>query len=143
MKITLHGKCTADNFQPDARYIWRDALKMFTGKRVTVTIELFRRQRTSPQNRYYWRVLVGGIRDQMVSDGWELSKDEVHELMKGKYLVQEKFNTQTGEVLQTIGSTAALSTVEFSQYNENVRRWAAETIGLTLPEPNEGFEIEY
>jgi hypothetical protein len=94
-----------------------------------------------PQNRYYWGVIVDLIHRQLVSDGWEVSKEDVHEMLKVKFAIKEIFNEATGEVMQSIRSTTEMSTTEFDSYNEDCKKWAAETLDLYIPDPNE-YEFE-
>ena len=141
MKHIIHGTSDGVNFLPEARYRWRDALRMLSGKAVTITIERKRRSRSIQQNRYYWGVIIEMIYRQLLDDGWEITKEDVHELMKVKYGAKELFNEATGEVMQTTRSTTDMSTTEFETYNENCKRWAAETIGLNIPDPNQ-YEFE-
>ena len=137
MKHTIYGKSDGLNFIPDARYRWHNALQHFAGKSITVTVERKTRVRTLPQNSYYWGCLITNIHLQLISDGWEVTQQQVHEMLKAKYLLAERYNEKTGEVMQIIRSTTEISTVEHNQYCEDVRRWAAETLGMNLPEPNE------
>jgi len=106
-----------------------------------VTMERKRRSRSIQQNRYYWGVVVEMIHRQLIDDGWEASKEDVHEMLKAKYNIKELYNETTGEVMQTVRSTTDLSTTEFEAYNESCKRWAAETIGLVIPDPQQ-YEFE-
>jgi len=141
MKHIIHGKSDGVNFIPEARYRWREALRMFEGKKVTIRMERFSKKRSMPQNRYYWGVIVELIYRQLVSDGWEVSKEDVHEMLKVKFAIKEIFNEATGEVMQSIRSTTEMSTTEFDSYNETCKKWAAETLDLYIPDPNE-YEFE-
>ena len=141
MKHIIHGTSDGVNFLPEARYRWRDALRMLSGKAVTITIERKRRSRSIQQNRYYFGVIVEMITRQLIADGWEVSKEDVHEMMKVKFATKELFNESTGEVMQTTRSTTDMSTTEFEEFNEACRRWAAEILGMNIPDPNQ-YEFE-
>lgn len=143
MKVTLHGTMTDNGFQPNARYMWSRTVKEFAGRKVSVTVELYRRKRTNQQNRYYWPVIVSGITSQFIEDGILISKEETHDMLRGMFLKKELLSEKTGEVIIVIRHTPTLSTVEMNDYCEHCRRWAAETLNLILPEPNEDIEIEY
>jgi hypothetical protein len=50
---------------------------------------------------------------------------------------REKFNIITEEVeIETI-STKDMTSIEFTNYVERIRQWAAEELGLEIPDPNE------
>ena len=142
MKHIINGRSDGVNFLPEFRYRWSHAMRQMADKRVTVTVELYQRKRTTLQNSYYWPVLVCGIHSQLVADGWDITKEQVHHDLKAKFAVKEIYNTETGEVKQVVRSTTELSTVEFNDFCENIRRWAAETLEIILPEPNEAGNYE-
>jgi hypothetical protein len=81
--------------------------------------------RTDPQNRYYFGVVV-----KILADELGYTKDELHEALKWKFL-------QVPGPLPTVKSTAKLSTVEFIDYIDEVVRWAAQDLGVVLPDPEE------
>ena len=70
-----------------------------------------------------------------------MSKEQTHELLKYKFLKRE-FITSDGDILQSVGSTTELSTIEFSEYKESIQQWASEYLNIIVPDPNEQIEIE-
>lgn len=106
------------------------AFKKLSGKRAEITVRPETKSRTNEQNRYLWGVVYKYISEEI---GYE--PEQVHELMKFKFLKIEilvKGNPET-----VIRSTTELSTEEFNQYVERIVRWAAEFLGLVIPDPNE------
>lgn len=106
------------------------AFKKLSGKRAEITVRPETKSRTNEQNRYLWGVVYKYISEEI---GYE--PEQVHELMKFKFLKIEilvKGNPET-----VIRSTTDLSTEEFNQYVERIVRWAAEFLGLVIPDPNE------
>ena len=59
----------------------------------------------------------------------------MHEILK------LKFNSKTlnykGKEFKVSQSTARLNTLEFEEYQDKIRQWAAEEWQLTIPLPNE------
>lgn len=103
-------------------------LKM-KGKTVQITIEERKKRRSNPQNAYYHGVVLKMIADFCGYRG----EDEIagiHEELKRKFL------PKIGN-LNITKSTSSLNTEEFSSFIENVRRWAAEELGIYIPDPNE------
>lgn len=97
----------------------------------TCTIANFKKDRSTAQNRYYWSVVLG-----MFSDATGYSVDELHETLKFQ-LLPTKIVT-IGSVRKEVStSTASLTTTQFEDYCEDIRRFAAETIGLVIPDPNQ------
>jgi hypothetical protein len=65
------------------------------------------------------------------------TKDEMHEILKYKFLKKEKVNENTGEIFEYIGSTAKLTKGEFVDLIEDLVRWSSESLGIILPMPGE------
>lgn len=82
--------------------------------------------RSLPQNKFYWSVVVDLIKQGLNDLGNEFSKEEVHEFLKAKFNTTELVNEDTGEIIQVPRSTATLTTIQFSEYIEKIQRFAAE-----------------
>jgi hypothetical protein len=111
-------------------------LLLFAGKRVTITIEKYKKIRSNEQNAYYHGVII-----KIISDYTGYSKEEVHELLKKEFIGKKTVKIGDREV--EIGeSTTKLTTTDFMGYISEIQQWCSETIGLYLPDPNE-IEKEY
>lgn len=90
--------------------------------------------RSLAQNRLYFGVYV-----KLISEHTGYSLDEVHELLKAKFLPKKlAVADQNGEVTDEFvigGSTAKLNKIEFGEYLERIQIWAAETLGVVVPDP--------
>ena len=85
-------------------------------------------QRSLKQNAAYWAIVVPAIADYC---GYE--KDEAHEALKFRFLRKG----EPDALLPTTRSTTELTVQEFEDYVRQVRQFAAETLGLDIPEPSE------
>lgn len=104
---------------------------------VKITIEDYKPGRSNSQNSYYWKVLVGGIKDHLSYIGEPASADAIHEYIKQRICpdlceISDKIDGQK----ITRYSTKGLTTEQHSQLAERVRAWAAER-GLQLQLPSE------
>lgn len=93
---------------------------------VELTVKPPIKHRSSPENRYYWSVII-----QMISDETGASPEDVHQEMKRMFL------RVGGEKIPITKSTTELSTTEFEDYVSKIRMWAASFLNLTIPLPNE------
>lgn len=89
--------------------------------------------RNLSQNDKYWAILEG------LSDYLGYTKEEIHELMKYKYLKYAK--EIAGQPIVVVRSTSDLDTGEFSEYIENVLSFAQQygcsfQDGLPQPQVN-------
>lgn len=109
-------------------------IALLEGKRVEVRIQ-HKSHRSIAQNRWYWACVA------IISSELGYSKEEVHAIIKFKFLKREKVNEKTGEVLEFIKSTALLTKEDFSEFMEGLINWSGETFGISLPIPEEQLRI--
>lgn len=95
-------------------------------------------RRSNPQNNYYHGIVITEIRIRLTELGHRIEDEQVHELLKAKFL-SVPISNESGEVEYIPGSTAGLNKEEFSQYLEKVIEWAAEFLGIEIPEPGESL----
>lgn len=89
-----------------------------------VEIRPFKKQRTQPQNRYYWQMLQE-VAEQLWVDGRQYDKDTLHEYFKGEFLGWNEKVLPSGELYRTPISTSKLPTKEFAEYVTRIEAWAA------------------
>jgi len=81
------------------------------------------------QNGYYWAVVVADIAAHTGH-----TPQEIHEEMK---ILHNPVASEFSPEITKGGSTEALNTIEFEEYVERVRVWAATDLDLVIPLPNE------
>lgn len=121
-------------------------LKMFAGKSIKVKLSRWTKQRSLPQLRYYMGCLIPQIIDGLVDNGYprsELSTTLVHELLKSKFLKDEIVSTETGEALSVIRSTSDLTTTDMMNYIDDIVKWAAEFLNISVVLPNEQAMMDF
>lgn len=124
--------------------------KAFKGMRVEITVKKKGNYRSSPQNRYYWGLLVPCVLDAFIELGNDLQAGNpehltlVHDFLKAKFLLNgiDVVNAQ-GEVETLPSSTTRCSRFEQEEYHDAIRRWAAEYLNFNIPLPNEQVEINF
>lgn len=94
----------------------------------------FRKDRSNNQNRYYWGVVV-----KLLSEHTGFNEDEMHEVLKYKFLTEKKIlSTKKGwEDVSISTSTTRLTTKQFEEFMTKVRQWASIELDCYIPEPNE------
>lgn len=129
--------------------IWRqgemlEALRThFKGKEVTINISEKKKQKSSPQNKYYWGVIIPIVQEGMREIGEPIDKSRVHDMLKGMFLYEEVVNKDSGEILKVPRDFKDLSTIEFSEYKDNIQQWAAEWLHIVIPNPNEQTNLKF
>jgi hypothetical protein len=110
---------------------FKDYLRGLIGKRVQLTVEKLKHNRSTSQNRYYWGVVV-----KLISQHTGHDPEQIHELLKEMFSPKwHPFPHQGIGGIPT--STARLDTIEFVEYTERCRTWANEFFGLQIPLPGE------
>ena len=96
------------------------------GKDVDVTVCKHVKTRSSNQNKYYWKIIV-----ELVSQEIGMSKDETHEALRLHFLLDK-----SGK-MPRVKSTTELTTSEMETYMSEIRGWASSFLNTYLPSPNE------
>ncbi|MCR4307535.1 MAG: hypothetical protein NUV80_03170 [Candidatus Berkelbacteria bacterium] len=104
-------------------YKWLSTLE---GQAVEIVVRKKRKQRSIPQNKFYWGIIV-----EMLSDFTGYNREEMHEALKQKFLGAEP----DAHGLVKIKSTTVLTTDEFVNYTNRVVMWAAQSLGVYIPPP--------
>jgi hypothetical protein len=121
-QIGPDGKLTLVN--PET---FRRALRGLLNAPVDITIRRHRKTRSDRQHRYYFGVVVA-----VLAEFTGYTSDELHDALKMKFLLVDPESS-----LPTVRSTTSLTTVEFEDFLERVRTWAAADLGVVIPLPNE------
>lgn len=118
------------------RKIVEGAAQMFRGKEIVLTIEDAENIRTRNQNAYYFAAIVTPITEAFNEAGERFEPDDVHEILKYKFLRVVNVDEWTGEIkAEYVRSTAKLKIYEFSFYLEDCIRFASEYLHLEIKPP--------
>lgn len=118
------------NLPQDKEKLWQ-VMKVLKGKN-RVEIKKYRKPRSSQENRYYWKIIVGTLAME-----FGYTEQEMHFELKRMFLSYQKPNIKTGELTTFIRSTTDLDTMEAEAYYEQIRIWALSEYTIYLPLPNE------
>lgn len=131
------GKLQCESFKADMA-----ALKA-KGVSIVLTCEEWKDKRSNPQNRYYHGVVVDLVRRGLKDLGWEpksCSAEAVHEMLKREFLTVDE-HVKDGVFLKRTRSTTELDTAQFGEYLELCKQWAAENLGVSIPDPGEQQDV--
>lgn len=109
-------------------------IKRFEGKDIEIVIQKKRNVRSLQQNKLWWLYVT------ILSEELGYEKDEMHDILKFKFLKRERVVEKTGEIIPYLESTTRLTRTEFADVVDAVIRWAAE-MNVILPSPNEQLSI--
>jgi hypothetical protein len=128
------GRCEPDGqLRLDSSKLFRSYVATLAGP-VEVIVRRRRTKRSARQNNYYWGVIIKTISGHT---GYDF--DECHELLALRFLPREECPlTHMPRRLRT----PERSTKEFSEYCENIRVFAASTLGLVIPDPHDTADGE-
>lgn len=136
MSAETTGLVKAGRLEIRKRKQFKESLRRMRDGAVRVTVERVHATRSLQQSRYYWGVVV-----ELLSDHTGYTPDEIHELLKAKFIPKKLAVTDgNGEIVGEFvigGTTTKLNKIEFGEYIESIRQWAAE-IGVVIPDPDTG-----
>jgi dihydroorotate dehydrogenase len=101
-------------------------IKGLEGQRIEVVVRKQKSKRSLSQNSYYWSVVI-----EILSKELGYDQDELHEILKYKFLKTHSNG------MEYVKSTTKLTTGEFEDYLEKIRRWSADFLNINVPLPNE------
>lgn len=129
-----------------------DALTVFEGKEILITVERFYKKRSNKQNRYYWGVIIEHWKNIIRQEWGEIwTIDEVHDFLKAnlnfQVFVDEgtgelAVNPVTNEVIKKPKSTKENTTYSQEEYHKSCRDLAFEMFGYIIPEPEPNEDLE-
>lgn len=124
-----------------------DAIEVYEGKKVKVTIERFFRKITKKEINYYWGVIIEHWKNIILQEWGEIwTKDEVHEFLKREFNAEEVVDYETGEIIfnpttnKPFTKTKSITkntTKDQEEYHEKCRQVAWEMFEYQIPLPNE------
>jgi len=144
MKITYNGRIDEDG----RLKIWKrgELVKELSGLRnmdVTLTIEEYKKPRSSKQNRYYHGVVLPMVKLGLMDRTGEIvSLEEVKTFLSYKFITREVADPDSGEVYKIARGTSDLSTKEFNKFTEDIQHWASYYLGIEIPDPGEQLTLE-
>jgi hypothetical protein len=93
---------------------------------VDVVVRTWRKPRSNNQNRFLWGVIY-----QLISEHTGYTREEAHDSMRLLFLKDET------RAIPTLKSTTSLTTIEMNEYWEKIQQFAAEKLGVVIPDPTE------
>lgn len=112
-------------------------MRRMEGRKVSIAIKEARKRRSNKQNAYYFGVVVPAITQMFLGAGNDMDKEQVHEFLKLHVGGLKAVATQPNGVKLTVAqSSSKLTTVQWEDYCEKIRAWAAQ-FGVQVPLPNE------
>lgn len=82
------------------------------------------------------------VREGLIDVGYKVSIAETHDFLKSKFLIKELVNEDSGEILQSVGSTSTLTTSQFMDLIAEIQQWGSEFLNIIIPDPGKQTEIE-
>lgn len=118
----------------EALSFWRDC-------EVTVTIERRHAIRSIKANKYYFGVCL-----RLLSEHTGYTVDELHEWAKAKFLPKRILIQDSDGIVHDDtpigGTTTTLNRVQFYDYVEQIRQFAAEELSVVIPDPDPNWRQE-
>lgn len=128
------------------RNLIKDTIKSLEGKKVLITIEKLKKTRSLEQNAYYYGAVLplvqNGLHD---ATGQMKTTEQIHYNILLKMFAPENeiVNVETGEFITERLSSSEMTTTQFMEYIMEIQKWAAEFLGIDIPNPNEKTTLQF
>lgn len=118
------------------RRAFASAMRQMKDGEYLVTIARAHATRSLAQNALYWGVYI-----HVLSEYTGFTPDDMHEVLKAKFIPKRlAISDGNGEIQGEFvvgGTTTRMNKVEFGEYLGEIQRWAAEDLGVNIPDPEE------
>lgn len=148
MKELLYYSTVSDTGKISVpRRMEQEVGEKFRGQRIEIIFRKKKKHRSSEQNRYYWGVVIPYILEAFIELGNDLQEGNpehaglIHDFLKRRCLPARQVCDAQGELIELAPSTAGLSTTEMMEYIDRVCLFAAESLNVAIPQPNEQTRI--
>jgi len=143
MKLEATGIVSDGILKIHHRKVFDAMLLHFNNKEVCIEVFKKKKRRSTPQNKYYWGVIIPCIQNGFFeTQGEWLNINNTHEFLKSNFNYKELTNKDTGEVLKLGLTTTTKTTIEFEEYLDKCRAFANEFLNIKIPLPNEQSIID-
>ena len=105
---------------------FNDNLNIFEGEEIEIRIKVRTNNRTTEQNSLYWKWI------NIMSEETGFTKEEMHELIKYKFLKRTSINNNGVEEVK-LKSTTTLTVKEFTKLMDDILYWSNNTLNINLP----------
>lgn len=123
-------------------------IRELEGCQVEICIRPRRNYTSGSQRRYYRGVCIRLLAMTMRANGINgphggpITDEQVHEMCAQRWLRRTVLiDSSTGECMDIVVSTSNLTTGEMTEYIEQVRQWAMETLALDIPDPGQAGDV--
>jgi hypothetical protein len=125
MVIKHFGRIKSGKFLPNNAELFKKEFIKREGKKVYVVVKTETKARSTQQNKYLWAIY------NMLSEHTGNQADDLHEYFKAEFLKEPL----GGAIAYRIKSTTELTTIEFTKFIEEIKRFSASELQFFLPEP--------
>lgn len=136
---------TDSDFKRNANLISQARLQ-YVGKGLLLTIEPIKKKRSNNQNSFYWGVVIPIVQNGLLDATGELrSAENIHYNILQKMFAPEReiANVDTGQFFHEKISSSEMTTTQFMEYVMEIQKWAAEFLGIDIPNPNEEMMLSF
>lgn len=123
-----------------------DMAQYYTGKDVIITVAKKVKKRSSSQLGYYFGAVVPIVHKGMRDIGHNITLKQTDAMLRNMFLTDEIVNEETGQIIEVPldlkGESGDVSTTRFMQFTSDIQQWAAEFLGINIPDPKEQTHLQ-
>lgn len=125
--------------------LFREQVATFEGYEVKITVERYRKNKSTKQLGYFWAVVVPAFQEAIYeTQGIWFSIDNIYLMLLNGLSKEPIVDIFTGEILtnkegipiETLKSLSAMTTVEMNEFTNKCVHFALENFGVVIPPPD-------
>ena len=143
VKIEIYGSITENHtLEIHNRKKLLQELSECSPCEVLITIKK-RGKRSNAQNSYYHGVIIETLRHRLIELGHRVDHETVHEWVKSEFNSLPLADADGVMIAKIPQSTTDLNKSEFSDLIERIRAFAAEHLGIDIPDADKSLSMNF
>lgn len=136
--ITISGYVRDGKMPHKCGEMVRSLIARMEGQKVDITVAKAKKRRSNGQNAFYYGVVIPAVKELFSASGDTVSETFVHTYLKAEIGGFKTMITMPdGTKRYACDSSTKLSTMQWEDWMDKIRAWAAE-YDVMIPFPNEG-----
>jgi len=143
-EVKTYGEKQGATLKVHYKERFENALKAMKDGRIEIIVRRLYRKRSTPQNAFYWCVIVEIARQCLTeATGESHTKEQAHEELKRNCNYKEVASRTTGEIMKVGSTTTQHTTVEAMEYYTRCRQWLFDWFEADCPDPGEQTTLNF
>ena len=136
-QVTAIGRVEKGKFVMIYPDLYKEQMNSLSDGPAMVTVKRTYKPKSWLQDKYYHGLMIPRCMKGLRELGHDVNELDTHAILKAMFNKKTIIDFETNEPIASFGgSTALMTTSDMMAYFEQIVRWAAEFLNITIPEPD-------